>query len=155
MSVKSGKQTFQMRFGLRGLLFVVVIAASLFAVVRVVLDARQLSFRTYSSEALFAALQNGDCVVVSFHANWDAASINRLTRISSKLKKQIRNSDAICFEADWSAKSLETSALMKLLAIDTVPALAFFSGSSLQQPIVLKDWPQEAAIEQALNQCCR
>lgn len=134
-----------MRFRLATLLIVVFLAALGMPILDNYLNNRQLWLEDYNRAALDRHLSNGRCVLVTIHADWDAVTMDQLTRMTSNVPRAIRHNDMAAMSANWTTKSASVDRLMTRLGLQAVPAFAIFTPDD-SPPIVLPDLTSEADL---------
>lgn len=144
-----------MKFSLRSLFLLVLVASLLSLLVRNWIANRPVRFQNYSSQLLKENLDAGRSVMVSIGADWSVNGTISKDMISGKMGYPLRENRIVTLEADWTRPSAEVRALMQGLGIQTVPAIAIFNPVARENPIVMTDLVDQERILLAMEQSTR
>ena len=142
-----------MKFRLRTLLLLVLVASLVSLLLRNRIAAnRPVRFQSYSSQSLEESLDAGRSVLVSIGADWCLKGAVSRDMIAGKMGYSIRKNRVVALEADWTIPSHEVQTLMEGLGVKKVPAIAIFTPTARENPIVITNFFDQGRILHAIEQ---
>lgn len=128
-----------MKFKLRTVFLLFILAALLSLGLRYRIVHRPLKFQAYSAQQLQESLAKGRVVLVSIGADWSANSAVQTKIIADDLGYSVRRKGVVALKADWTKQTPEVQSLMADLGVKSVPAVAIFYPSKAKKPVLVTD----------------
>jgi len=144
-----------MRFTVQATFVIIALAATGSLAIRKYLDKLPLQLMPYSMASRDAALEDGQCVLVTIYGNWDVNTADALRWLSRDVTLRIRRQNIVAMSADWSKHETHVTALMNELDVKSVPVLAFYAPENPDRPTVISNLPGENQVLSVIDKCCR